>query len=743
MKRLYSSQFFRLILILPVALGWAYALTVNTDVFILFITLLFFLIPGFLFLKKLKIIAGHVSFEHIGLAFGLSFGLLSLIGVPFLLVNGNFNYFYYFVLSAFVFFIVCAVFTLWREQGDSICTPVDQNNNVTHNDSLANEPRSDKYIWAIIFCLVVACDFFLVAFFFRGQVFDLMEKVLLFSFITVNLIIAVWYYLGTKKGKDSHLYILNETFNLHIFFWIILIAGISFYSYSALCNPYLDADDCTYVSTALKLKSSPQMNLYEPSLGLNLKQILIFIFIMWEVFNAFISKLTSIPPVVLMQYLLYPFLYIISFSALYYFFLKLFESKTSALIACILFMLISLKSNDYHTSVSNFFTMRLHQPKSIVNFIFTPLALGSLIAYIREKRNQNLILFFLFLFVTVSVHPFGFYQVFIPATFIYISSIKKMLTPDKIKVVVLSLLGLGAVIILVLMVFSDVFAFLKWNVSLKSFNRRFMFFPKSPAKILFLVFLPLVALFSRNKIIKYYFLGTTLVLGIFFVFKPTYFLLNSLSGSITWRFVEFIVPFQIVLIWILIEGIKKFNFVIQGKCKHQAWSKISGLISVIVFICLISAFLLGNSSKAYPESLSRISSYSRIQESERAVIEYIQNIVQQKKKKVCVLLPDPIAWMAPMFIDGIITPVTRSSITQAAYLYNNRWAEGLSIIKYHKAYYSGKITEEKWKKFTEMFEFDLIVNYKKNNFIKNKGIVFNKDFIVVYRNNDYMIYMKK
>lgn len=743
MNRLTSSIKIRAITTILFISVWYLFLTGNTDALKLIPVLVCFLIPGFFILDKLNGKNMPMSFENLALGFGLSFGLLTAIGAPFLIIHGRFDYFFYIATAVFTIVIGYAARDFYRRKSSD---SVEEYEKIIENETLEPAECSNgdnRGMASVVFFLVIALDLFIAAVFFRGGAFTATEGIILTVAVALNTILAAWYFLTDKNNSHG---VSHETHQegIRAFLWLLIIAGITWYSYCALCNPYLDADDCTYISTALKLKSSSQMNLFEPSLGLALHQLPVFFLVMWEVFAAFISRLTSIPPVELMQYLFYPFLYLLSFSALYYFFLKIFKNKTNALLALILFMLIALKSNDYHKSLSNFFTMRLHQPKSIVNFIFVPLALGSFLEYVREKRNKNLALFLILSFATVCIHPFGLFQVCIPCAFIFIGGMGRISVSKTVKLLVPVLIVFILMIIAVYYIFPEVMDFLKFNNPGRGFKRRFEFFYLSPVKIFVLSAIPLAAVLVRDKMIRWYFIGPAILIATLFFFKTTYLVMAKISGAVTWRFIEFIIPFQLMMIWLLIEFRNRLNGLLAQKCFRHAGAAMNGFISVIAVACVLGIFLLANSSKAYPESIVRISNYSRIPLPEREVIEFIQEYRKERSlDKVSVMLPDPVSWMAPMIIDGLVTPVSRSMIVMGTYTYNKQWFMGLCIEKCHELYYQGEINEVQWESLNKMFDFHLVVD-KTMADRKKPGDTYGKNrFRPVFKNRDYIVLEKR
>ena len=79
--------------------------------------------------------------------------------------------------------------------------------------------------------------------------------------IIINFLVSVYFSYRYREKAEYPLIQDNDAVSIALS--ILLVILLTLVSYLAICNLYLDADDCTYISAALNFKDDSQINMYE------------------------------------------------------------------------------------------------------------------------------------------------------------------------------------------------------------------------------------------------------------------------------------------------------------------------------------------------------------------------------------------------------------------------------------------------------------------------------------------------
>ena len=515
-------------------LCWAYIITNNLRVIPLTLLFMLFFFMGFVLLKFFYDKTLQFGLKVLGLSFGIFFIAFSAVGIPSLLFHMSYKIFFIGELCVLTALLVFSVVYISKKKNSRGMVEIEQFGNVKNDGDCKIEETKAP---VVIFLIIVVIDILAGALLFRSDkfIYEGFNQKVFFLLIIINLLVSVYFAFKYREKAEiphiQHSEIVTTTL------MIMMMILLTLTTYLSVCNLYLDADDCTYISATLNLKNSGQLNMYEPSLGYQLRQSPGSIVILWELFMSFVSDLSLVPPVELYQYFLYPVLYIIVLSSCYILFYEIFQNRQDALLSTVLYLLYNMKSVDYHKSISKFFMLRLHQPKSILNFIFYPLAMAVLIRYIREKKTKDLVAFSLFLVAAYAVHPFALCVFFLTTVAILLFYAPHNLSWENLKKYSLLAIPFASFGLIALyqnsLMNQDGAAYV---VSIDDFIGRNELFHQSPTKLLIVILLPLFIYFCRDRLAFSYLFGTSIIIGLICFYNPLYVVFVGILGQITWRF---------------------------------------------------------------------------------------------------------------------------------------------------------------------------------------------------------------
>jgi len=731
-----------LLVIITGTLCWAYVLTLNVRVIPLTLLFMLFTLMGFVLLKVFYDKRLQFGLNVIGFSFGIFLVAFSAVAIPSLIFHVSYKTFFAAQLSVVISLLFCSVFYIFKKKNSRVVQGIEEFGNVNNRREYKIEETKAP---VLVFLIIVVIDILAGALLFRSNkfIYEGFNQKVFFLLIIINLLVSA--YFAFKYREKAEIPHIQHSEIVMTTLMIMMIILLTLTSYLAICNLYLDADDCTYISATLNFKKSTQLNVYEPSLGSQLRQFPGSLIILWELFMSFVSDLSFIPPVELYQYFLYPVLYLIVISSCYFLFCEVFQNRQDALLSTVLYLIYNIKSVDYHKSISKFFMLRLHQPKSILNFILYPLAIAVLIRYIREKKIKDLVVFSLFLSVAYAIHPFALFMFFLTAVAILLFYAPHDFSWESLKkysllAIPFSTIGLIALYQNSLINQIDV----GHVVSTNDFINRNALFYQSSTKLLIVVLLPLLIYFCRDRMVFSYLFGTSIIIGFVCFCNPVYVFLLNILGQMTWRVIEFVIPQSLILIWILILW---KNYLVHGLATIRSFGgnrTLCSMIAVFMTFFLMVGYQYGSSSLWATKNLNRISNHSRIEKGVRQVLEVIsEHKTEQKMENITVMLPLEIAWLAPIYIQNLKTPVSRLRLVYGYYQQDNRMEEGLKIIENYIRFYDGTLTKGGWQAFKDKFYFDIIVNNitgGKNGFFLEHVM---KEYRKIFSNEKYAIFAKK
>lgn len=409
----------------------------------------------------------------------------------------------------------------------------------------------------------------------------------LFLFLWLILIVVSFVVLITRKSLLKYSFFTERKINVFFIIAVVLILGQAFLS-SYLYHT--DLDDGYFVTASLSAIEKDEINLDGNYIYLGDYSINDSVrpeFSSWEIFIAFIAKLSNVHPAILDHSIL-PFVFIpLCYLSLYILASALFKDKNKAYIFLIVYALLNIFSGYSSYTAGAFLILRIWQGKAMmVNFAF-PLLLSSCVEiyFNRDDKstwiNNLLICFSGAMMTVVGVYLMPIYYFVIGMPLI----IKKLFDKDK-KVFLLirnAFLTLIPTICLLIYVFFKTVTsqagvnYLseeppKWNKVIMLFRGEGLILA------LFIVSLLALAFMKEHKTEKLLIIGMT-VFHLCTFFNPL--LCNFVSQKITgvavyWR-LFWLLPFYLVIAYSAAE------FINIGKAKLVQFTALVSVAVIIIF----------------------------------------------------------------------------------------------------------------------------------------------------------------
>jgi tetratricopeptide (TPR) repeat protein len=189
--------------------------------------------------------------------------------------------------------------------------------------------------------------------------------------------------------------------------WIFFLALGSLLALAAVLMEHPpSADTWPYLAYIADFSERDRLALYGPFSGPESAVFNRMFLNGWLLEQAALVKVTGIAPVELVLDYLAPALVILALLAFYSLALTLFEDRSAALLAGVLYALFFLVHlTSVHNTMGGEFLARITEDKFVARFVHLPVALSMAVLFVRERRWRYLALFATVFWATGVVHP--------------------------------------------------------------------------------------------------------------------------------------------------------------------------------------------------------------------------------------------------------------------------------------------------------------------------------------------------
>jgi hypothetical protein len=220
---------------------------------------------------------------------------------------------------------------------------------------------------------------------------------------------------------------------IRLLFWLIVIFLIVKSVSLKLSYPYSGTDNWFYISCIRENINASHLSPYEPFFGTNFRPIN-WSCSSWFLLGALTASISRVDLINLMILYLPAFLIAICIFSFYTLSMEIFNDKNTALFATILqvFYLLVFRTREIW--------VRIAEPKFMLFYVVTPIALAFAIRYIRHKRLIDGVIIACILLAMANINVVNFVIAFISIVSLYIINMIFDFTKFNVKKLALNLL---------------------------------------------------------------------------------------------------------------------------------------------------------------------------------------------------------------------------------------------------------------------------------------------------------------